>query len=702
MPRLEPGETVDRYVVERVLGDGGMAVVYLVKHAHLGSHHALKVLAADLLVDAGIRERFLAEGRIQAQLAHPNIARVTDVVSEPGVAALVVEYIEGPTLDEWLEEHSEGVSAKEILSIFLPVLDAVEAAHERGVLHRDLKPSNIILGKGVGGRVRPVVLDFGIAGITDAAEIAHGRKRRTKTGAQLGTPAYMSPEQVRNTGTLDERTDIFSLGAILYELATGRIAFEADSDFDTLSNVVSGTYQGPQEVPGDTRGAIGACIDKALSVRREERFASVPAFRAALKAATQGPAVAVLAEPITAEPIGNVATEEPPQPVAPMFSPDVREEPRRTSRALLWLLGLIVIVAVFWGGWVVSVGMENEARLQTVHQAEDESRSLAAAAIATLEQRQTDPLANADPAVLDKALDQARRAMAKGATAEALAAQALATVLKEGWHLRSRTWDEDAFAVVENLTRTAFSGQTLTETALARAIVEARACRLLPGRDPRRQGFCDAGEARFAELERATAKDPRPWMRVEIAWMSGGFLDALAEEREKAGDVTGARVLASKASDVCASALSAHGRGSVNDPILRSVCLTTAGRAGELGQYMRWGRVIHAAEQNSKGRLPRRTVEAVFRAAGPPSCRRLKVDSRNSWNEPFPVISSVQDRWCAVMGLYALDCPGEARLNVLAGKLGELMSGHDMPWADPEFAWQRSGALGCYLTGDPP
>lgn len=720
MPRLEPGESVDRYVVERVLGDGGMATVYLVKHAHLGSHHALKVLSSELLVDAGIRERFLAEGRIQAQLAHPNIARVTDVVSEPGVAALVVEYIDGPTLDAWLDARGEGLPANEILQVFLPVLDAVEAAHERGVLHRDLKPSNIILGKGVGSAIRPVVLDFGIAGITDTADVAHGRRRRTRTGAQLGTPAYMSPEQIRNTGELDARTDIFSLGAILYELATGRIAFEADSDFDTLANVVSGTFDAPDSVPGDARGAIGACIDKALAVDRNERFASVAALRVALQAAANKRATSVLAQPVTddlsdgpssVEPLTNVAVEEstsggidapvfepPPRPPAPFprLDDDVTSKKSRWPRAL----GLILLLLLLIAGGLVAISLLGSGQTSVPAKAANRdaqirSRAQAATAMKTLEKRQTDPIANADPAVLASAVSQAESALVSARTPEALGAHALASVLAGGWHLRSRGWDEDEFAAIESLTRNAFQSPTRPETALARAIVEARACRLLPPSDQRRAGFCDNGRERFIELSRATARDPRPWLKVEVGWMAAGFLEALGEERQAAANGAAAKQYAAEAVAVCDRAESAHGQGAVNDHILRSVCLSSAGLAHDIERLMHWGRILHQAERDRYGALRDGSAELVFRAPAP--CRALPLSTRNSWNRAFPVIDSNTDRWCAVVGLYALDCPGEARLNVLAGKLGEMMSGHDLQWADLELAWRRTGAVGCYL-----
>lgn len=713
MPRLSPGESVDRYVVEKVLGDGGMAVVYLVRHVHLGSRHALKVLSHDLLGNAGIRDRFLAEGRIQAQLAHPNVARVTDVVSEPGVAALVVEYIAGPTLDEWLE-GKDGGSAADILSIFLPVLDAVEAAHKSGVLHRDLKPSNIILGEGVGGAIRPVVLDFGIAAITADTEIAHGRRSRTRTGAQLGTPAYMSPEQVRNQGVLDGRTDIFSLGAILYELATGRVAFEAENDYDTLSNVVGGTYQAPEPIAGDTAGLIGDCIQRALAVDRQERFADVPAFRAALLQATQRPeASGPGGEFSRIEDIGDVAFEEqsvvawaeqvlekPPIPEFPPPLPqeeegaavEVRTRKRIWKWPLLLLLGLVLAGAGLYGMRV----MQAQAETDAARHATSLSMTGAAAALATLELRQTDPGAHADRSIMERAVRQAKAAVAEAKTPEAQGALAFASVLQGGWHLRSRRWNEAEFKNIEQLTREAFSEKTRPETALARAIVEARACRLLPKSDSRRERFCSDGLARFKELDVALATDKRQWLRVDLGWMAAGFVGAFALEQQKAGDLARADQLGSEALRFCDSAAPALGKGSVNDGVLRTVCLVAAGRSGALREYFRWARILRTADEVKYGGLSEPHTRLVFTSVEPTSCKGMGF-GRTERGRTTPQPEGGSQRYCAAVGYYALDCPAEARAQALAGKVVSLKDGSEHPWMSPEFAWSRSEGRDCYL-----
>ncbi|HEX8439289.1 serine/threonine-protein kinase [Archangium sp.] len=283
MNLLQPGTQLDgRYEVVRLLGQGGMAAVYQVRHLGLHSTHALKVLNADLSRNDDIRGRFLAEGRIQARLRHPHIVQVTEIVTTP-VAGLVMDYIEGPTLGEFC--RGRGLEPKLLLEVFLPVLDAVEEAHRHGVVHRDLKPDNIIIGKDSRGRLQPKVTDFGIAKVL-VGESAEG-KARTQAGARMGTLLYMSPEQIRGAAEVDARTDIFALGAILYEVATGQVAFHASSDYDTMKRIVEGTYEPPERFVGELPPVIAGCIRKALAVEPSERFQDCAAFREALEQALE-------------------------------------------------------------------------------------------------------------------------------------------------------------------------------------------------------------------------------------------------------------------------------------------------------------------------------------------------------------------------------------------------------------------------------
>jgi serine/threonine protein kinase/ABC-type oligopeptide transport system substrate-binding subunit len=205
---------VDRYVVEALLGRGGMAVVYRVRHAELGTAHALKVLG---VTGRDVAERLLREGRVQGRLRHPNVVAVTDGVRVGDAPGLVVELVEGPTLDTWL--GSVRPTPAQVDALARGILSGVDAAHRLGLVHRDLKPGNVLLHVTRDGAT-PKVADFGLAKELDADGPA---AVRTRAGAAMGTPAYMPPEQLVDAASVDQRADVFSLGALLLELvlATG-------------------------------------------------------------------------------------------------------------------------------------------------------------------------------------------------------------------------------------------------------------------------------------------------------------------------------------------------------------------------------------------------------------------------------------------------------------------------------------------------
>ncbi|MEN9799136.1 MAG: hypothetical protein RL653_2832 [Pseudomonadota bacterium] len=259
-----------------------MATVYEVKHAGLGSTHALKVLASELSSNAEVLKRFLAEGRIQAQLKHPNVVAVTEIVTSP-VAGLVMEYVEGGTLADWLSVNGRAKTKEEVLELFLPVLEAVGEAHRHGVVHRDLKPENVILGRNARGRPWPRVTDFGIA------RVAAEGSRLTRTGARMGTLHYMSPEQVQGAEAADARSDIFSLGAILYELVTGQRAFEGKSDLQVLKAIDEGRVRPVRELTPEVDAAVARCIERALRVAPEARFQSCAEFESSLMSRAEPP-----------------------------------------------------------------------------------------------------------------------------------------------------------------------------------------------------------------------------------------------------------------------------------------------------------------------------------------------------------------------------------------------------------------------------
>ncbi len=692
-----------------MLGEGGMATVYLVEHNLLGSRHALKVLLPELVGDARIRERFLAEGRIQAQLQHPNIARVTDIVAIEGLAALVMEYVEGPTLGELIEQRG-ALPAADILSVFLPVLDAIAAAHARGILHRDLKPSNIVIGNDGAGGVRPVVLDFGIARVSDEADEGLKLRQRTRDGAQIGTPAWMSPEQVRGRQDLDERSDVFSLGAILYELATGSVAFEGDSEFDTMNNVVTGTWDGPVDsIPGDERGTIAGCISQALATDRDDRFQSVEAFRAALIEAAaplldptptdELDSITAVGDPVT---VSRPFAPTPQRPVPPLAAqppaPALRAAQAATrsggKRGLIGVGVLALVGVLAFAGWIAL----DKRATRVARQAEAASREAASRSLAMLENRQTDLAANNDEALLGTALATAAKAVSTSRTPEALSAHALLKVLHDGWHLRGRTWDEDAFADVESLTRGALGASSSVEAELARSILSARACRLLEPSDPRRTGFCDEAEQRFERLRPAVAADKRAWLRVEHAWMSVGFLSALAETAQESGQTARREVLAGRAVLTCDGVMKLPAGTAVNEGILPGACLTAAGHAGDYAAYYRFARRLREVDEGPDGKLLSSNVRLIYESAGPEACRDMTFDKKNEYKRTMPAGGGADELFCGVVGLYALDCPLQAAKSSLLGKL--LHNDAGLAWAEPSTSFHFEDKRSCYLNAD--
>jgi len=261
---LSPGDTIDRYTVEAVIGSGGTAVVYRVRHQTLGTRHALKVLS---ITSDVIRERMLTEGRVQATLRHPNVVEVTDVLDVDDAPGLLMEYVEGPSLDKALEKYRINRASAETL--FLGIAAAVSEAHEHGLVHRDLKPANVLLSRTSDGFV-PKVTDFGLAKVLEEARGTD--EGHTRSGVALGTPAYMAPEQVRDARTVDQSADVFALGCLLYELMTGRRAFPGEDTIAIYNQILDGRYVPPRHYVPDLEDRIDNAIKGAMIVDRTQRI----------------------------------------------------------------------------------------------------------------------------------------------------------------------------------------------------------------------------------------------------------------------------------------------------------------------------------------------------------------------------------------------------------------------------------------------
>ncbi|MEZ4320611.1 MAG: serine/threonine-protein kinase [Myxococcota bacterium] len=271
------GARLGNYQIDALLGRGGMASVYRAEHVALGTRHAVKILDPLFARHEEVRARFLREGRVQAQFKHPGIAVVTDTVSSPAVA-LVMELLEGESLREVLERGPISVGAASI--VFEDLADALIYAHGKGVVHRDVKPDNVFLAEEEDESLRPVLLDFGIARIDTMNAI-------TRAGIKVGTPLYMSPEQVDDPRQVDGRADVFSLGVVLFEMLTGTTPHEGDTPREIALSMLRGRIPRVSERSAAPR-ELDAVITRALAPDPELRFPTMAAFRDAVRAALEG------------------------------------------------------------------------------------------------------------------------------------------------------------------------------------------------------------------------------------------------------------------------------------------------------------------------------------------------------------------------------------------------------------------------------
>jgi serine/threonine-protein kinase len=228
----------ERYELLKVIGEGGMGVVYEGRHIALGRKVAVKILGDEFSAVDQATQRFMQEAQIAGSLGHPNICEVTDVgTTEEGLPYMVMQYLEGRTLSELITESEAGIYAERALDIIVQMLSALQVAHEAGILHRDLKPENIFLTQMGDRRDFVKILDFGISKVVGAK--SQDLQRLTATGMVLGTPYYMAPEQAAGEKALDARVDIYAVGVLLFELLVGHPPYEAESYNELIVKIVN-------------------------------------------------------------------------------------------------------------------------------------------------------------------------------------------------------------------------------------------------------------------------------------------------------------------------------------------------------------------------------------------------------------------------------------------------------------------------------
>lgn len=348
-----PGENVGPYRIIEQMGQGGMATVFKAYHAALDRYVAIKALHPAMMEDPGFLARFQREARVVALLDHPNIVPIFDYAEHGGRPYLVMKFIDGETLKARLARSP--LSNEEALRIVEALGQALTYAHERGILHRDVKPSNALLSPD--GNI--YLADFGLARIAEAGA-------STLSGDMLmGTPHYISPEQARGESDLNECTDIYSFGVVLYELIVGQVPFDSDTPFSIIHDHIYSPLPLPCDVNPNVSESVQRVLLKALAKDREDRYKSVDEMVAAFRATTVEGDVGVLIPDTTphidtmpvrtqGEPVVPAAVVPPTEPqrdvvheIAQAAVPST-EPITKGRRQWFWVVGGLVLTCIFF------------------------------------------------------------------------------------------------------------------------------------------------------------------------------------------------------------------------------------------------------------------------------------------------------------------------------------------------------------------
>ena len=261
------GQTINNYELQEVVGEGSMGIVFRGYHAELQTYVAVKVLRPELVNFADSFERFLQEARTAARLEHPNIVKVQNFGEIGASYYLMMEYVEGPSLRELLNDYPNGLELTQVAQIFTQIASVLAVAHQQGVLHRDLKPDNILLTRSLRDDDRPykaMVTDFGLV------KILKDSLTDTKEGTTMGTPAYMAPEQCVGD-PIDERADLYALGVMLYEAITGKRPYPIRSLFDAVKFHGSGNFVAPRAHVPTLPVKLNVLVRKMMSPEIDKR-----------------------------------------------------------------------------------------------------------------------------------------------------------------------------------------------------------------------------------------------------------------------------------------------------------------------------------------------------------------------------------------------------------------------------------------------
>jgi eukaryotic-like serine/threonine-protein kinase len=353
-----------RYRVLRRLGSGGMANVYLAEDEELGRQVAIKILNDRHAADDQFVERFRREAKNAAGLSHPNIVQIYDRGEAEGTYYIAMEYLEGQTLKE-LAVVRRPLPIREAIGYARQILGALRFAHRKGIVHRDIKPHNALIDDD--GRVK--VTDFGIARAGPASQM-------TEAGSIIGTAQYLSPEQARG-GAIDQRSDIYSVGVVLYELLTGTVPFTGDTPVEIAMKHLSSVPEPPSARRADIPRPLDQVVLRALAKDAEERYATAEEMDAELARVAEGlPVSSETAEAATAVLAGAgvtdaaqtaiVRTPTRPRTYAPPSEYYYEAPPKRRRPVWPWLLALLLLVAAGFAGWFAFQAIEDRLESELV------------------------------------------------------------------------------------------------------------------------------------------------------------------------------------------------------------------------------------------------------------------------------------------------------------------------------------------------